>query len=207
MTANPSRNPSLDEVLEAIAAMPEPPNSAGLRMWIDQYPQFKAEIIDFSTDWVEMDAAQAPYEVTEDGVSLVVNRTMSRVQQELDAARRETSITDLSAEIRAAEYDADSFQRAIGVDHSIFGCLLDRLVRPATIPFVLIEAIAERLHRGPDSVRAYFRLSPRLQGVYKSRKKPAARQVDFAEVLATADLSEADRARWRAEAPDPRLQE
>lgn len=207
MTTNRSRKPSLDEVLEAIAANSEPPRPAELRIWIDQHPQFKVEIINFATDWVEMEASKVSHEVTQEDVNVVVNRTMSRVQQELHTAQRSASITDLSAEIKAAGYDIDSFQRAIGIDRSILSCLISRLIRPATLPFTLVRGIAEALHRELEAVRTYFRLPPLAQEAYKSRSKPTVKQVDFGMLLDTAELSGADQARWRAEAPDPALQE
>jgi hypothetical protein len=115
MTASRNRKLALDDVLAEIASAPTPPDAQLLRGWTAKYPEFAAEIVEFATDWVEMEAAtEAP--VTDEDVDLVVNRTMSRVQALLDAGERPAALTDLAADIRAAGYDLDALQRVIGVD-------------------------------------------------------------------------------------------
>ena len=205
MTANATPKPSLDDVLAEIAALPAPPDAQQLRQWMSRYPEFTAEIVDFATDWVEMDAAEGVPEATQDEVSRIVNRTMSRVQQLLDAAERSDWVQDLGTEITSAGHDLDSFQRAVGVDRSILTCLMARLVRPATIPLPLVQAMAEALNRSADQVRAYLVLPPQPSAAYRSRKQPVSKQADFSELVEHAALSDADRARWLAEPPDPAL--
>jgi hypothetical protein len=153
MIANQNRTPSLDDVLAEIAASPVPPDAQQLRWWMNRYPEFKAEILDFATDWIEMEAAKSPHEVTKDEVDLVVNRTMSRVQQLLDKAERHTSMKDLLADIKSAGHDFESFQRAVGIDRSMLTCLAERMIRPATIPLRLVTAMALALNRTVEVVR------------------------------------------------------
>ena len=76
------------DVLAKLAALLAPPDAQQLRGWMSQYPEYKASIITFVTDWIEMEATKVPHEVTTEDVNLVVNRTMSRVQQILDEADR-----------------------------------------------------------------------------------------------------------------------
>jgi hypothetical protein len=103
MTASRNRKLALDEVLAEIAAAPNPPDAQLLRAWTAKYPEFAAEIVEFATDWVEMEAtAEAP--VTDEDVDLVVNRTMSRVQVLLDVGERPAALTVLAADIRDADY-------------------------------------------------------------------------------------------------------
>jgi hypothetical protein len=79
MTASRNRKLALDDVLAEIASAPTPPDAQLLRAWTAKYPEFATEIVEFATDWVEMEAtAEAP--VTDEDVDLVVNRTMSRVR-------------------------------------------------------------------------------------------------------------------------------
>ena len=207
MTTNATPKSRLDNVLAEIAASHAVPDAQQLRQWMSQYPEFAAEIVDFATDWVEMDATEGVPEVTEDAVNRIVNRTMSRVQQLLDEAERSDSIQDIGAEIGAAGHDFDSFQRAVGVDRSILTCLMERLVRPATIPLLLVHSLAETLNRNVERVRAYLVLPPQPSAVYRSRKQPMLIQTDFSELVENAQLSDADKARWLAEPPDPALRE
>jgi hypothetical protein len=207
MNAKPHPGEALDDVLAQIAEDPTPPDAATLRAWTAQYPQFAAEIIEFATDWVELDAVRSHEAASTEDVDLVVNRTMSRVQALLDAADRPQVIQDLTTEITAAGHDLTSFERAIGVDRSILTCLIGRLVRPATVPARLVAAMAEALDRSLEAIRDFLRGSPQAAGAYKARQRPQATQADFAMLVQHAELSGAAKSAWLAEPPDPVLRE
>jgi hypothetical protein len=204
MSINQDCKPSLDGVLARISAASTPPDARTLRAWITRYPQFKAEIIDFATSWVEMDAARSALEVTAEDVNLVVNRTMSRVQALLDAEQPRT-IKDLVADIHAVGHDIDSFQRAIGIDRSMLDCLILRLIKPSTIPARLVLALAETLKQPAQVVRNYLLLPPELPAASKALRRPEAKQVDFSAVVEHSSLSDAEKAGWLVETPDSNL--
>jgi hypothetical protein len=207
MTANIDRKPTLEAVLDEIAGSPVVPNETLLRAWTTQYPEFASQIVAFVTDWIAMDVASTPHDVTDEDVSLVLNRTMSRVQGILDAGERSEQLTDLATDIRAAGYDFDTFQRAAGIDRSILDSLIARLVKASTIPHPLVRDTAELLNRSLDNVRNYFRLPPQAVGAYKSRAQPEIKQVDFAMLLEHSKLSDKERVRWRNAPLDPVLRE
>jgi hypothetical protein len=207
MIASSGRRASLDDVLARLAALPAPPDARQLRGWMSQYPEHKASIVTFVTDWIEMEAAKVSHEVTTDDINLVVNRTMSRVQQLLDEGKRPAAIENLATDIVAAGHDLDSFQRAVGIDRSMLTALIERMVRPATVPLRLVTTMADALRRSIEHVRAYLRLPPQPSAAYKARKRPEPRQVDFSFLVDYAELSDSDKASWRAEAPDPALQD
>jgi hypothetical protein len=205
MSVNQNCKPSLEDILAEFSTAETPPDAATLRAWVIRYPQFKAEIIDFATNWVEMDVIRSAQEVTEDDVNLVVNRTMSRVQLLLDAEQPE-AIKDLMTDIHAAGFDVDSFQHAIGIDRSMLDCLIPRLIKPSTIPTRLVLALAETLKRPIEAVRGYLQSPPEMRTANKARKRPEAKQADFSMVVEHSTLSDAEKAGWLAEMPDPDLQ-
>jgi hypothetical protein len=207
MTADRNRKPTLDDVLTEIAAAPNPPDARDLRAWTAKYPEFAAAIVDFATDWVEMESVHHKHAVTTEDVDLVVNRTMSQIQMMLDAAERQAALTDLAADIRAAGHDLDSFQRAVGIDRSMLDCLIVRLVTPVTVPSQLVRALAGELNRSIERVRDYLRLPPQPVAAYKARKRPEVRQADFAVIVRHSQLSDAEKSRWLAEPPDPALRD
>jgi len=207
MTTHSDQRQSLDDVLAAIAALPTPPDAQALRIWMIEYPDFKSSIVAFVTDWIEAEASKSLLINMDDDVNSVVNRTMSRVQQLLDQPQRSAAINDLTADIAAAGHSLDSFQRAVGIDRTILSCLAGRMVRPATIPLRLVIAMAEALQRGIDHVRDFLRMPLAPEAAYKSRKRPTNTQMDFRALVQAADLSEHDKRRWHAEAPDPELQD
>jgi hypothetical protein len=207
MTASRNRKLALDDVLAEIAAAPSPPDAQLLRAWMAKYPEFAAEIVEFATDWVEMEAAPSGPPVNDEDVDLVVNRTMSRVQAILDAEERPAALTDLPSDIRAAGYDLDAFQGAIGIDRSILDCLIARLVRPATLPARLVRTLADSLGRSLGAIRDYVRLPPQAATAYRARTRPQTAQADFAMLVQHSKLSDAEKERWLAEPPDPSLRE
>ena len=207
MIANIERKLTLEAVLDEIAKSPVAPDEKLLRAWTAQYPQYAAGIVAFATDWIAMEVACPQQEVTDEDVSLVLNRTMSRVQGIMDAGERSEQLMDLAADIRSAGYDFDAFQRAAGIDRSILDSLVARLVKASTIPHQLVRDTAELLNRSLDNVRNYFRLPPQPIAAYKSRAQPEIKQVDFATLIENSKLSDKERVRWRNEPIDPALRE
>jgi hypothetical protein len=207
MTIKTEQQHSLDDVLTAIRALGTPPADDRLREWMHRYPAFRKDIVEYVTAWIDIETRAASPDPAPEVVDRVVSRTMSRVVQLLDEADHPRAMHDLSAEIIAAGYSIDSFQRVLCIDNSILTSLIARLVRPATIPARLVRDIAEALRRQADAVRDYFRLPPRLAAAHKARKQPTARQVDFAYLVERAALPEVEKKKWLAEKPDPVLQE
>jgi hypothetical protein len=149
-----------------------------------------------------MAAAPAPVELTDEDVNTVVNRTMSRVNQLLFESRKSEKLTDLFVDIKASGHDGDSFRRLLGIDHSILDCLAKRLVSPASVPRRLVEAMASALNREVDVLRQFLLMPPVPATAYKSRKKPQVQQMDFKDLVAHADLTDAEKRRWLVEAVD-----
>ncbi|WP_028133521.1 hypothetical protein [Bradyrhizobium japonicum] len=199
--------PDLDDVLTELGTLGKPPTGDGLRIWLDRYPTFRSEIIRYVTAWIDVETRSDSPEPAPEAVNRVVSRTMSRVQQLLDEADRQQTIHDLSAEITRAGHSLESFQRTLGIDQSILASLAARLVRPATIPARLVREIAAALHRQLDGVREFFRLPPQMATAHKARKRPTAKQVDFAYLVEHAELPEPEKKQWLSEEPDPVLQE
>ena len=205
MTKHPQA-PELDAILDEFAGLPNPPDAETLRTWLQRYPQFADEIIDFATDWVEMEAAPV-LQPSSDEVDVVVNRTMSRVQALLDAAERPEKLTDLAADIRAAGHDLETFQRIVGIDRSMLDTIIAHLVRPATVPALLTRSISVAIGRSIDTVRDYMCLPPVLGAAHRSRGRPQASQIDFSLLVKHSQLSEAEKRGWLAEPPDRVLKE
>ena len=200
-TSNPIQ--TLDDILNEIASLPAPPSRTETREILARFPEFKSEIIDFVTAWIKLDCTRDPHEVIDVDVDRVVNRTMSRVMQVLHERDRARPLADLSGAIRAAGHDLNSFERAVGIDRGILTSLESRLIRPASIPTLLVDRIASTLGKTADSVRAYFRLPPQTATAYMAIRPPQVTQVEFAQAVRNSTLSKVDQARWLAEAPDP----
>lgn len=198
---------TVDDVLHEISSSGIPPDRTKFRRFLAQYPEFKSEIVDFVTAWIEMEAIPDTYEMTDTTVDRVVNRTMSRVQQLLHRPEDPTPLASLSKEIRATGHDLHSFELAVGIDREMLTSLDNRLINPASIPALLVERIASALCRSAESVRTYLRLHPQQAAAYMASRFPALSQIDFAEAVRESTLSETKKAFWLAKSPDPLLSE
>ncbi len=208
MTASQGRHPSLDDVLAEIATSATPPDAQQFRDWVNRYPQFKADIVDFVTDWIELEATTPSNEVTQGEVNLVVNRTMSRVQQLLSESEWSAPIGNLRDDLEAVGHNLDSFQRALGIDRSVLSCLMGHMIQPDGIPLRLVRDMARALNRNAELVREYLRQPLQQAAVaYSASRQPEPMQREFAVIIRQSGLSEAEKESWLSEPADPALGE
>ncbi len=212
MTAKPQHEVNLETVLNELSIQSAPPNKQTLRLWIEEYPQLAREIIEFATDWIEMEAIIGvdPVDIDfidTDEVDLIVSQTMSRVQTLLGEVEHASPIVDLVKDAKVAGYDLESFQRAVGIDRSLLDSLSARMARPHTIPTQIVFGMAQVLRRSLDDVRDYFRQPAHQTAMtYKSKRRPAVEQVDFAQLVEWSQLSSSQKAQWLKAPADPELQ-
>jgi hypothetical protein len=75
----------IDDVLFAIGCLDTLPMGDELQHWLERYPEYEHEIIEFVTYLAELELAPEPEPPTEAEVDEVVRRTMERVRPLLDA--------------------------------------------------------------------------------------------------------------------------
>lgn len=205
---NPTTNyPTLADVLNEYVAQARRPSTSVLRDWIERYPQFQHELIDFSTAWA-LEATLPPIEeVNEADDRRLVGHAMSHVQNVLfDQDRRsaELSTTMTIAGVldaaRSVGMDAKQLASACEIDVPLIVKLDQRKIR-GPIPQRLIACLAEVLRCAESALLAYLASAPRLAGAHLARVKPAATgQQSFAEAVKASSLSDAAKRRWLAEA-------
>ena len=202
MIAELKKSPTLDDVLNYLASLPAQPDASQLQAFLNAYPQFADEIVDFATDLVAMDSQPAPLPASEDEANLIVDRTMSRIRQMMFDRSRAEKLSDLYADITASGHDQVSFEKAVGIDRSILDCLINRWIDRKTLPKRLITDMASALGRQIETVRDYFRLPPVPAPAYRSRAKPVVKQPSFSIVVGQSNLAESEKRRWLDEVPD-----
>lgn len=199
--------PALEEVLNEIASARAAPDARQVRTWVEKFPEYKKEITDFTTAWIEMQVACDGDDVETEEIDSIVNRTMSCIQIMLHEHESHSDpIKSMLTQIHTANYDLDSFEKAIGVDRSILSCLMERLIEPATIPGQLVSRIADALRRPAGLIRAYLQQPSAPVAVFKARTRPRTCRATFADVVRGSSLTDAEKARWLAEPPDPAMQ-
>jgi hypothetical protein len=68
--------PSLDDVLNELAALPAPPVDDELRGWTNKYPEYTGSIIGFVTDWIATEAE------TEAAIREIIDRAIAFHRQQ-----------------------------------------------------------------------------------------------------------------------------
>ena len=195
----PTKNDTpLDAVLDGISALEAIPDQETIRSLIDQYPQYRSEIIDFVTDWIEMEATLPKHPVSESDINSVVNRTMSRVQAMLREEDESPPIESLVQAIEASGNSLESFVRQVGIDRTMLTSINSRRILLETVPKRLLQRIADVIGISLRALMAYLERPPRQANAYMSTKPPSVERVKFSEVVRESTLTEDEKRRWLA---------
>ncbi|MGQ4878871.1 hypothetical protein ACOJCM_09920 [Billgrantia sp. LNSP4103-1] len=207
------KEPTWDDVLSEFVATYEQPTAEALNSFIQRYPNFQEELIDFAATWAEQEMLPESEPLSEAEERLLVDRAMSHVQnvafkheqERDDSTANSTPMTSLADEAKKTGMKPMEFAKACQLDLPIFSKLSKRQIRPETIPGTLTSHIARLLGRPVGSVIEYFAASP--QGMagqaFLAREKPQATgQQTFTDAVRNSSLSEAEKARWLDQAAD-----
>jgi hypothetical protein len=206
----------LNDILDAYAASTPGPNFETLKEWVRRYPEFEAELTEFTIDWRLLHAFSPDAQATVDeetlvlrGMSIVERLLYTKRMQATEEKARENGVArgemplPLSSLIRAANERSmtlDTFAHETGLSVGLIAALNNRLVRVASIPREAVEAVARVLGRSIDAVFVYLQLPPTLSTTaqYEAERSPtAAPQRDFFELVRIdRELTEEQKQRW-----------
>lgn len=188
----PALNPTSDQVLDEFAASADHPTPELVQVWIERYPQFAQDIVDYATEWVELLMAEGLEPVENDNAS--VDRAMSRLQamlREKDCASTQGLLQAIASSGRSSEQVAND----LGVDRSIM-LLFDA-------GLIMIKSIPARILR---SLQAFplppMRLQQPILGqqLVTARRAPSpvarAEPVTFRRAIELSALPEDAKQRW-----------
>lgn len=203
MIEHERRSLELEAVLDAYASETSSADPQELAGWVRQYPKYRRELMEFAAARSLSQRVRPEHEPEEDEDTLIA-RGMAVLDQVLGAQARQpvplTVMKDLYEAARAQGMSARELADAIGLSVPLVAKLHRRLLRVATIPLQLIDALADVLRYSPEAVSAYLRQPPVLAtgANYRAEQAPSlAAQQDFLEaVQSDATLEPADRQRW-----------
>jgi transcriptional regulator with XRE-family HTH domain len=216
----------LQDVLDAYMASTSKPDIAALAEWIRRFPEYEQELTAFTVSWSlteTLPPAQAVQDTTSEDLlhrgraivgSILSEGSASTIAASMPPSARETTtdhgsavapIAGLVAEARARGLSANEVAEAAGLSLVLLRLLDRRLIRFASIPREVIDALAQALGREAAVVGQYLQGTATLaQGTsyYAVRPPALAQQQDFFDaVRGDPDLSEDERARWLALEP------
>jgi len=202
---------NLEEVLDDIVASGESPERAGTHRWVDEYPEYAAQIMEFLASWTIMRAASAPHPAVRPSEATQTLRGMSIVQnlmhehvRSLDADA--SPLRALAKRAQALGMDSRALAGALDLGEVVLRKLDRRLIRFATIPRLITVRLAEVLQTTEAAVVTYFQLPPTLstEGRFHSSKAPSIpKSESFSDAVRTDNtMTDQQRARWTAGAGD-----
>lgn len=216
----------LQDILDEYMASTSKPDIAALAELIRRFPEYEQELTAFTVSWSlteTLPPARAVQDTTSEDLlhrgraivgSILSEGSASTIAASMPPSAQETRtdhgsaaapIAGLVAEARARGLSANEVVEATGLSLVLLRLLDRRLIRFASIPREVIDALARVLGREAAAIAHYLQGAATLaQGTrYYSVSTPAlAQQQDFFDaVRSDPALSDDERARWLALEP------
>ncbi len=196
---------TLDDVLDAYVATEESPTHSALKKWIQKYPGYEKELIDFTVSWSLMNEMPcASSEETVDEESLIL-RGMSIVQNKLHAMRNQLNkrkVDSLLEEGKRLGLSIHDIAADCGLSLAIVKKLEQRLIDYPSIPQLVIDRLANEIRTPAPVITAYLRQTMTLsqKAQYRSRAAPKieSKQNYFDAIKTDRTLDDKIRAFWLA---------
>jgi len=215
----PIERETVEEVLDAyVASTDEPGSSSSLAPWIQLYPHFKRELMDFAASWSRakwLSPDPADIDVDEErlvlrGMSILQNLLHTKQQQRSSEASQ-APLVSLLEEAKRLGLSAQGLADSVGLGRMTLRKLDRRLIRFAQIPPQLLTALSDSLSRSVSDIALYLQGPPRLAGGarYRADQAPSlTEQVGFFHAIRTdRTMSDEQRGRWLDLDPDSDLQD
>ena len=205
------QSPTLDDVLNEFMAEQTSPQANILNTFVERYPQYRRELINFSAAWAEQLILPAEKELTEEQEKLLVDRAMSHVanvlfsndEQSHELEKKTAPLKSLTGEAKKLGYKPQEFAIACGLDLALLTKLSNRFIILNTIPLSLINLIGRLLGRSLEEISNYLAIPPGdlANKAFLSRGKPQSpKQQTFDDAIHGSSLSDAEKERWLDEA-------
>lgn len=199
--------PTLDDALNTFVQENEQPTSGNVQEWVERYPQFRKDLVEFAAVWAEQLVLRAAEEIGVETERVLVDRAMSHAlnlayNREVEALEQTTSdapVRSLTEDAQGADTKPRELAKEFGLDLGLLSKLNNRQIQPWTIPAELVRMLADRLNKTVTAIKIYFSGTAQAttKKAYLSRGKPTgAAQQSFADAVRTSSLSDEEKARW-----------
>ena len=198
---------TLDDALNTFVQENDRPTAENLQDWVDRYPQFRKDLVEFAAIWAEQLVLPGADEMGTEAEKVLVDRAMSHVlnvayHRDVETLEQTTSdepVRSLTDDAQRVGTKPAQLAKACGLDLSLLSKLNKRQIQPWTIPAVLIAMLAEKLDKAIAALKIFFAGPPRATAgkAYLSRDKPTGMaQQSFADAVRQSSLSDEEKARW-----------
>ncbi len=155
-----SQNNDVADVLESYAIAASGRNDFNiLKEWVERYPQFAEELIEFAAECT-IDDRTPDQPVSAELERIDRDAARARLSVALHNRRDVQPITSLIGLAKKERRSMQSFAAAAGLSVSLLMHLERRRVEFASIPGQLVRRLAELLSVGDEAVAEFLRLGP-----------------------------------------------
>ena len=146
---------TLDDALNTFVQENDRPTAENVQEWVDRYPQFRKDLVEFAAVWAEQLVLPAADETGTEAEKVLVDRAISHVlnvayNRDVETLEQTTSddpVRGLTQDAQRAGTKPAQLAKACGLDLSLLSKLNNRQIQPWTIPAVLIGMLAEKLDK------------------------------------------------------------
>ena len=198
---------TLHDALNAFVGENDRPTAENVHEWVNRYPQFRKDLVEFAACWSEQSVLPPAKEIGAEAERALVARAMSNVlnlaySRDVEAQEQAAGDDALSSLTQAAQSAGSTplqLANECGLDLSLLSKLNNKQIQPHSIPPKLMRMLAENLHETIGALKAYFS-GPSIAVTGKSflsQAKPTAmQQQSFADAVRSSSLSEDEKSRW-----------
>lgn len=202
--------PTLDDALNTFVEENDRPTAENLQEWVDRYPQFRRDLVEFAAVWAEQIVLPRAAEMGADAEKVLVDRAMSyvlnvaygRAVKAKEQLENDDPIPSLTGAAQRAGIGPLQLAKACRLDLGLLSKLNRRQIKVATIPIALVRLLGQQLHKSTPAVRAYLAGTPLIgEGkAFLATSKPIRMgQQSFVDAVRSSSLDEADKIYWLKE--------
>ena len=155
---------TLDDALNTFVQENDRPTADNIQEWVDRYPQFRKDLVEFAAVWAEQLVLPTPEEIGAEAEKVLVDRAMSDVLnvaynrdvETLEQTTNDDPVRSLTQDAQRAGTKPAQLAKECGLDLSLLSKLNHRQIRPWTIPAVLIGMLAEKLDKTIAALKIFF---------------------------------------------------
>jgi len=166
--------------------------------YVRQYPQYAREIRLFVTEYLLLgQRLPEPDPVPAESLSLAALAALARIRTELPAST--APIAGLVTRGIEQGYPLPRLAAAVGISMDVLAKLDAKAIAASTVPFTLVERLAEKLRATPAAVAAFLVGSAPAAALYYAEQAPEQRQESFLDAIqASGALDERAKQEWAA---------
>ncbi len=205
MSTIPNQQQELDRCFQEWSEDRSSGNPSTLKTWLERYPQFTTQILDWHAYTTLQEAVQEEQETLDHQWLEIQKRVKVSILQKLNAPiaahSNSETITDLFETIKQGGYTPQELASETGITKKILKYLNQRLVKPDDVRFHrMLRRIAFSLRTSESALLAYMQGPPNVavNASYRSSARPAAAEKISFEYMIQSDssLTEAQKSEW-----------